>query len=78
MFYISKDDDDTEEISYLEENKWTIFDDSKTHYSSNLSDKVRIVLIVDIERPNNIEKGKSEIGDTKELIQLINYLKQNN
>lgn len=77
-FISVKDDDDTKEISYLEENKLTIFDDSKTHYSLNLSNKVRIVLIINIERPNNIEKGKSEIGDTKELIQLINYLKQNN
>jgi len=77
-FISVRNDDDEEEISYLEENKWTIFDDSKIHYSSNLSDKVRIVLIIDIERPKNIEIGASDLGDTKELIQFMNYLKENN
>jgi len=77
--YISvKSDDSEEEIKYLANNEWTIFDDSKTHYSSNNSDEIRIVLIIDIERPDHIKKGTATIGDTSELINIVNYFKHNN
>ena len=47
--YISvTDEHSNEEIQYLENNKWTLFDDSKTHYSNNTSNENRIVLIIDI------------------------------
>ena len=54
------------------------FDDSKTHYSENMSDKNRVVLIIDIERPSNIKTGTSEVGDSKELLNIIDYYKKNN
>lgn len=47
--------------------KWIIFDDSKEHYADNHSLEDRIVLILDIKRPLNVEIGKSQIEDTKEL-----------
>ena len=53
------------------EGKLIIFDDSKKHYSVNLSNTNRIVLIIDIKRPNWIEPGKSTIPDTPELLKII-------
>lgn len=53
--------------------KWTIFDDSKMHYASNASNKSRIVLIVDIERPLHIKTGESSFNETTEL---NNFVKQ--
>lgn len=64
-----------EEIRFHRQFKWLIFDDSKTHYAENMSNKDRIVLIIDIERPKNIKTGSSQIGDTSELKELINYYK---
>lgn len=66
------------QIEYHEKDKWIIFDDSKHHFAANNSDKYRIVLIVDLVRPNNVKKGNSQIGDTKELCDIIEYIKKNN
>lgn len=63
-------------IKYHKKFEWLCFDDSKTHYAENSSDIDRIVLIVDIERPANIEIGKSDVGDTKELLEIVNYFKK--
>lgn len=79
--YISvknNDNESLEEIQYHKQFEWLLFDDSKIHYAENKSNEDRIVLIIDIERPNNIEIGKSQIGDTKELVEIINYFKQKN
>jgi len=35
-------------------------------------------LIIDIEIPNNIQKGTSYVGDTKELVEIIEYFKKRN
>ena len=63
------------EVKKYKKNKWIIFDDSKLHYSWNNGKTDRIVLILDIERPKNVEKGKAIKGETKELIDLINSFK---
>ena len=65
------------EVKKYKQDKWLIFDDSKFHYTWNKSkkNKNRIVLLIDIERPPNIQKGTAVLGDTKELIQLIDYFK---
>lgn len=63
---------------YQNKFKWLIFDDSKTHYAENTSNEDRIVLILDVERPSNIEIGKSDVGDSKELIELVKYFRDNN
>ena len=60
-------------IQFHRQFEWLIFDDSKTHYAENMSDKERIVLIIDIERPFNIKKGISKVGSTEELEKIINY-----
>lgn len=76
--YVFVSDETREEIKYHKTNEWLIFDDSKDHYASNDSNEDRIVLIVDIERPSNISTGKSIVGDTKELEEIINYFKKKN
>lgn len=63
---------------YHKNNEWIIFDDSKSHYACNESDQDRIVLIIDIERPKWIKKGESKVGDTKELLEIIEYYKSLN
>jgi len=67
-----------EEIQFHKQFKWIIFDDSETHYAGNLSNNDRIVLIIDILRPPSIKKGSSFIGDTSELLQIIDYYKKYN
>lgn len=66
------------EKEYHKNFEWVVFDDSKTHYAHNQSNEDRIVLILDIARPVDIEVGKSHIGDSKELIDIIEYFKQKN
>lgn len=66
------------EKKYHEKFKWLAFDDSKTHYAHNQSDSDRIVLILDVDRPDNIEVGKSTIGDSKELVEIVEYFKHRN
>jgi beta-hydroxylase len=65
-----------EEIQFHKQFEWLIFDDSETHYAENLSDSERIVLILDIQRPDNIKKGTATKGDTKELLELVKYYKE--
>jgi aspartyl/asparaginyl beta-hydroxylase (cupin superfamily) len=73
-----EEEDDKEEIQIQKQNKWLLFDDSRYHYAHNPTDKERIVLIVDIERPEHIAKGNSKVEDTKELQQIIEYFKTKN
>lgn len=56
---------------YHKQFEWLIFDDSKTHNAENLSDTDRIILLLDVERPTNIQIGKSEVEDTKELTEIV-------
>ena len=58
--------------------EWLIFDDSMTHYAENNSKDDRIVLIIDVDRPENIPIGKSDIGDSKELLDIVQYFKEKN
>ena len=60
-----------------EEGKWIIFDDSKEHYADNLGDSDRIVLLLDIKRPSNVEIGKSLVNDTSELKSFMNEFNSN-
>ena len=63
------------EIAPLYEDDIVVFDDSKMHYAENKGDRPRIVLILDIERPNHVPKGESCVEDTDELTQFIQYMK---
>jgi beta-hydroxylase len=63
---------------YHKNDSWLVFDDSETHFAENTSDKERLVLIVDIQRPDHIPKGTSTLGDTKELTNIVDYYKKRN
>jgi aspartyl/asparaginyl beta-hydroxylase (cupin superfamily) len=91
--YVHVEDENNKEERYHKKFQWLIFDDSKFHFAensnhsndsnhsdkSNNSDKSdRIVLIIDVERPTHIEIGNSTVGDTKELMEIFNYLKLKN
>ncbi len=56
-------------------NDWIVFDDSKLHYAENKSDEERIVLIVDLERPSHIKKGRSNVEETSELMEIVKKMK---
>ncbi len=75
---IKNDGDIMSSIKKHKNDEWIIFDDSKLHYAANNSSNYRVVLILDLKRPKYIKKGESEIGDTKELLEIIDYFKQNN
>jgi len=64
-----------DEIVEMKENKIIVFDDSKLHYAQNNGTKDRIVLILDIKRPDNVKIGESVVNDTTELKQFIEYMK---
>lgn len=76
--YVMVSDDNINEKRYHSNDKWLIFDDSKIHMAENESNNERIVLILDIVRPKNIKKGESDVGDTKELLEIVNYFKNKN
>lgn len=60
------------------EGKWLIFDDSLYHSASNNDLKQnRIVLILDIERPEGIPKGESEIVNSPELNNFVAEFNKN-
>jgi hypothetical protein len=48
-----------------------VFDDSKLHKAFNLSNEPRMVLIIDLMRPVDMEKGKATGGNSAELQELI-------
>jgi aspartyl/asparaginyl beta-hydroxylase (cupin superfamily) len=53
------------------EGEWIIFDDSKLHFAENNTAGDRIVLIMDIVRPERIPLGTSNVQDTTELKSII-------
>jgi aspartyl/asparaginyl beta-hydroxylase (cupin superfamily) len=58
--------------------KWIIFDDSLYHSASNedVTDE-RIILLLDIKRPNNISKGTSDVNYSNELNDFIKEFNEN-
>ena len=63
------------DIREMKENDIIVFDDSKLHYAENNGNHDRIVLILDIDRPNFIKKGTSIVEKTDELTELLNFFK---
>lgn len=60
------------------EGKWIIFDDSLYHSASNDdNEKERIILLLDIKRPDNIPKGDSDIKDSDELNKFVEEFNKN-
>lgn len=74
--YISVADDlngkpGVEEHRYHSQDQWLVFDDSKHHYAENPTERERIVLIMDLERPSNVKPGTSKVQDSKELKDIL-------
>lgn len=60
------------------EGKWIIFDDSLYHSASNEDkEKDRIILLVDIKRPEFLPKGYSDIQDSDELNNFVAEFNKN-
>jgi aspartyl/asparaginyl beta-hydroxylase (cupin superfamily) len=57
---------------YAKNGHWMTFDDSFEHSGFNSSDKDRIILLIDLERPTHIPKGTSTVVFTKELVDHMN------
>jgi len=51
--------------------EWLVFDDSKMHSSYNYSNRDRIIIIIDMERPSHIPKGVSKVAYKKEVLDFI-------
>lgn len=60
------------EERYHRKGEILVFDDSKVHKAFNISDETRLVLLIDIERPQWLPLGKAKGGNSKELEELIN------
>lgn len=66
------------ERQYHGEDEWMVFDDSEIHMAANESDEDRIILIIDIDRPEDVQLGNSTVGDTTELKNIVEYFKKLN
>lgn len=74
---------DPEYINIDKQNEWTLYDDSRYHYVNNHTDKDRIVLIIDVDRPSTIKKGTSQVcrttcSENDDLLQIVEYLRTRN
>jgi aspartyl/asparaginyl beta-hydroxylase (cupin superfamily) len=63
------------DVQYHQNDRWLVFDDSEEHMAENKSDKDRLVLIIDMARPASVPLGTSEVGDTRELMEIVNYFR---
>lgn len=63
------------QVRYHEQGDVMVFDDSKSHFAFNMTSKPRVVLIVDIKRPENLPLGTATGGHTAELDDLIAMFK---
>lgn len=60
------------EVQTHKEGEIIVFDDSKVHRAFNHSNKERLVLIIDLERPKELPEGTAVGGHTEELDAFIN------
>lgn len=63
------------QVRYHEQGDVMVFDDSKSHFAFNMTSKPRVVLIVDIKRPENLPLGTATGGHIAELDDLIAMFK---
>ncbi|TDH69309.1 hypothetical protein CCR75_003938 [Bremia lactucae] len=60
------------ETTYHQERKFIVFDDSKLHYAFNHHpDATRLVLIIDLYRPDHLPRGRARGGHSDELDAFI-------
>jgi aspartyl/asparaginyl beta-hydroxylase (cupin superfamily) len=66
------------DMMYQKEGKWVIFDDSLYHSASNEDDSQdRIILLLDIKRPDNVYKGESDVINSDELNNFVDEFNKN-
>jgi Aspartyl/Asparaginyl beta-hydroxylase len=60
------------EVQYHEQGEILVFDDSKSHgaFNDSVCDS-RVILIVDMVRPDDIPKGRAKGGHTAELDKFV-------
>jgi aspartyl/asparaginyl beta-hydroxylase (cupin superfamily) len=75
LIYVKEDVTNENKIKFHSQFEWLIFDDSKTHYAENFRNTDRIILILDIARPDDIEPGNAVDGNTNELAEIVKYFK---
>jgi len=63
------------EVRHHEQGQILVFDDSKRHKAFNESSEERIVLIVDLLRPEHIPLGRAKGGHTQELDAFVSRFK---
>mmetsp|Transcript_21895 Transcript_21895/g.49501 ORF Transcript_21895/g.49501 Transcript_21895/m.49501 type:complete len:531 (+) Transcript_21895:20-1612(+) len=61
------------EVECHAEKDFIVFDDSKNHKAYNETSETRLVLIIDLARPDGMPKGRAHGGRTPELDNLIEY-----
>jgi len=66
LFYFS--------VETHEEGVVVVFDDSRNHRAFCYGEDERIVLILDLERPDSLPKGTATGGHTEELDEFIQQL----
>jgi len=64
------------EVKLHKQGEILVFDDSKVHEAfSNSPDQIRIVLIIDMQRPSHVPLGRAKGGHTQELDSFISQFK---
>ena len=61
------------EVECHAEGSFTVFDDSKLHKAYNETETKRLVLIIDMARPEGMAKGRAVGQMTAELNNIIEY-----
>lgn len=51
--------------------EWLVFDDSKMHSSFNFSDEYRFIMILDMKRPEYMERGTCKLAYSEDLLRFI-------
>jgi ornithine lipid ester-linked acyl 2-hydroxylase len=68
---VKQNDHSNYQKQYHQEKKWLVFDDAKEHYACNNSDEERVILIIDLVRPNFIKRGQSDVKYSAELANMV-------
>lgn len=69
---------DEEKKEFHEKFNFLCFDDSKQHYAENRSNEDRIILILDIDRPSDIEGGIHCDGESEDLQEILTHFRSKN
>ena len=65
-------------VKELKTGEWIIYDTTKYHEIHNPGDTSSILMIIDIKRPSNIERGSNKSPDMLEVINLFSIMRDIN